>query len=33
MLPDQHTDDVQAIEALVARQFASLNWEPGTSSD
>lgn len=26
-------DDVRAIEALIARQFASLNWKPGTSGD
>jgi hypothetical protein len=26
-------DDIRAIEALVARQFASLNWTPGTSID
>ena len=33
MTTDRHGDDVRAIEALVARQFASLNWEPGTSAD
>ena len=26
-------DDVRAIEALIARQFASLHWVPGTSAD
>ncbi len=33
MRTDQHTDDVQAIEALVARLFASLNWAEDTSGD
>lgn len=33
MESDAHEDDVRAIEALVARQFASLNWVPGTSGD
>ena len=28
-----HEDDIQAIEALVARQFASLNWDSGTSAN
>jgi Domain of unknown function (DUF4440) len=27
------TDDAQAIEALIARQFASLSWAPGRSTD
>jgi hypothetical protein len=30
---DEHRDDVQAIEAVIARQFASLSWMPGTSAD
>jgi hypothetical protein len=30
---DTHRDDVQAIEAVIARQFASLSWAPGTSAD
>jgi Domain of unknown function (DUF4440) len=30
---DEHRDDVQAIEAVIARQFASLSWTPGTSAD
>jgi hypothetical protein len=30
---DEQRDDIQAIEALVARQFASLNWQPGSSAD
>src|SRR5687768_7309246 len=30
---DDHRDDVQAIEAVIARQFASLSWMPGTSAD
>ena len=33
MQTNQHSDDVQAIEALVTRQFASLNWRPGTSGN
>jgi len=33
MHTDDHEDDVRAIEALVARQFASLSWAPGTSAD
>ena len=33
MQTDEHKDDIQAIQALVARQFASLNWGPGTSAD
>lgn len=27
------SDDRRAIEAIVGRQFASLNWRPGTSGD
>src|SRR5215210_2212474 len=30
---DTHRDDVQAIEAVIARQFASLSWTPETSAD
>jgi ketosteroid isomerase-like protein len=26
----EHGDDVQAIEAVIARQFGSLNWDQGT---
>ena len=33
MEANEHRDDVQAIEAVIARQFASLNWSPGTSAD
>ena len=33
MHPDQHVDDRRAIEAIIARQFASLKWRPGTSAD
>ena len=33
METEEQSDDVRAIEALVARQFASLNWVPGTSAD
>jgi hypothetical protein len=29
----EHRDDVQAIEAVIARQFASLSWTPGASAD
>jgi hypothetical protein len=29
----EHRNDVQAIEAVIARQFASLSWTPGTSAD
>jgi Putative lumazine-binding len=32
MKADEHRDDVQAIEAVIARQFASLSWTPGTSA-
>src|SRR5688500_2807160 len=30
---DQRTEDIEAIEAVIARQFGSLNWGPGTSAD
>src|SRR3712207_7753220 len=33
MHTDEHSDDVRAIEALIARQFASLSWAPGTSAN
>ncbi len=33
MEAEQPGDDVRAIEALIARQFASLHWVPGTSAD
>ena len=33
MQTDDHEDDLRAIEALVARQFASLSWAPGESAD
>jgi ketosteroid isomerase-like protein len=33
MQADEHGDDVQAIEAVIVRQFASLSWTPGTSAD
>jgi transposase InsO family protein len=33
METNEHGDDVRAIEAVIARQFASLNWSPGTSAD
>jgi hypothetical protein len=26
---NEHRDDVQVIEAIIDRQFASLNWAPG----
>jgi hypothetical protein len=29
----EHSDDRRAIEALIARQFASLGWSPGRSAD
>jgi ketosteroid isomerase-like protein len=29
----EHGDDVRAIEAVIARQFGSLNWNPGTEGD
>ena len=33
MEADTHRDDVQAIEAVIARQFASLSWRPEKSAD
>jgi len=30
---EQHRDEVEAIKAVIARQFASLNWGPGKSAD
>ena len=33
MEADTHRDDVQAIETVIARQFASLSWMPGTPAD
>jgi ketosteroid isomerase-like protein len=33
MEPHQHREDVQAIEAIIARQFGSLNWNSGTEGD
>src|SRR4051812_14840948 len=33
MEADEHRGDVQTIEAVIARQFASLNWAPGRSAD
>jgi Domain of unknown function (DUF4440) len=33
MEADTQKDDVQAIEAIIARQFASLSWTPGASAD
>jgi ketosteroid isomerase-like protein len=30
---DEHSDDVRAIQALIARQFASLSWSPGKPAD
>jgi hypothetical protein len=33
MASNEHRDDVQAIEAVIARQFAGLTWAPGTSAD
>jgi surfactin synthase thioesterase subunit len=33
MEADTHRDNVQAIEAIIGRQFASLSWTPGTSAD
>ena len=33
MHADEHGDDVQAIEAVIARQFASLSWTPGAPAD
>jgi Domain of unknown function (DUF4440) len=33
METDEHRNDVQAVEAIIARQFASLSWTPGTPAD
>ena len=33
MQTDGHSGDVRAIEALIARQFASLGWAPGTPAN
>jgi ketosteroid isomerase-like protein len=33
MEADTHRDDVEAIEAVITRQFASLSWTPGTPAD
>ena len=33
MQPEDRGDDVRAIEALVVRQFASLNWTPDAPAD
>ena len=33
MQTDGQSGDVRAIEALIARQFASLGWAPGTPAD
>ncbi len=33
MQTDGHSGDVRAIEALIARQFASLGWAPGAPAD
>jgi ketosteroid isomerase-like protein len=33
MEADTHRDDVQAIEAIIARQLASLSWTSGISAD
>jgi Domain of unknown function (DUF4440) len=30
---NDHSDDVHAIKAIIARQFGSLNWTPETSAD
>ena len=32
-MPDDTDDDVRAIDALIARQFANLDWEPGREAD
>jgi ketosteroid isomerase-like protein len=32
MQTDEHRDDVRAIEALIAQQFANLSWKPDTSA-
>lgn len=33
MATNERRDDVQAIEAIIARQFSSLSWAPGASAD
>ena len=33
MTTDERRDDVEAIEAIIAQQFASLSWTPGRSAD
>jgi len=33
MTSSDNSDDRLAIEAIIKRQFASLNWQPGTSGD
>ena len=33
MNTDEHSEDVRAIQALIARQFGSLSWSPGKSAD
>jgi hypothetical protein len=33
MHPDEHDADIQAIEQVIARQFASLSWAPGSTAD
>jgi ketosteroid isomerase-like protein len=33
MEPHQHREDIQSIAAIIARQFGSLNWNPGTEGD
>ena len=30
---DEHSEDLRAIQALIARQFGSLSWSPGKSAD
>jgi ketosteroid isomerase-like protein len=29
----EHREDIRAIEAIIARQFGGLNWNPGTEGD
>jgi hypothetical protein len=33
MQSTEHDPDIQAINAIIARQFASLDWGPGRSAD
>lgn len=33
MLEEQHAADVEAIEEIIARQFNSLSWQPGSTAD